>query len=68
MTEEPELDPAEKDELRKLCDEYSVATNCVIKALRVANPLERVNQFVTEEQKVAALMVKIKAILTAEHS
>ena len=68
MTEEAELSPAEKDELHRLCDEYSVATNCVIKALRVANPLERANQFLTEKQRVAALIVKIEAILTGQHS
>jgi hypothetical protein len=60
MTEEAELDPAEKDELHKLCDEYAVATSCIVKALRVVNPLERVNVFLNEEQKVADLMVRSK--------
>jgi len=68
MAEEAELAPAEKDELRRLCDEYAVATSCVLKALRVVNPLERVNLFLIEEQKVAEIMVRIKAILDAEHS
>ena len=68
MTDEAELNPAEKDELDRLCDEYTVATNCVVKALRVVNPLERVNLFLAEEQKVADLTVRIKAILKAEHS
>jgi hypothetical protein len=68
MAEEAELAPAEKDELHRLCDEYAVATSCVLKALRVVNPLERVNLFLIEEQKVAEIMVRIKAILDAEHS
>ncbi len=68
MTDEAELDPAERDELDRLCDEYTVATNCVVKALRVVNPLERVNLFLAEEQKVADLTGRIKAILKAEHS
>ena len=67
-TDEAELDPAERDELDRLCDEYTVATNCVVKALRVVNPLERVNLFLAEEQKVADLTVRIKAILKAEYS
>ena len=67
-TDEAELDPAERDELDRLCDEYTAATNCVVKALRVVNPLERVNLFLAEEQKVADLTVRIKAILKAEHS
>ena len=68
MVEEAELAPAETDELRRLSDEYAVATSCVLKALRVVNPLERVNLFLIEEQKVAEIMVRIKAILDAEHS
>jgi hypothetical protein len=67
MTEEAELSPVEKDELSSLCDEYGVATSCVVKALRVVNPLQRVNSFLTEEQKVADLTAKIKAILKAGH-
>jgi hypothetical protein len=67
MTKEAELAPTEKDELHRLCDEYAVATSCVMKALRVVNPLERVNLFLAEEQKVAELMMRIKAILKAEH-
>jgi hypothetical protein len=68
MTEEAELSAAEKDELHGLCDEYAVATSCVVKALRVVNPLERVNLFLSEEQRVAGLMARIKTILKAEHS
>lgn len=66
MTEQAELSSAEKDELDRLCDEYTVATSCVVKTLRVVNPLERVNLLLTEEQKVAELMARIKAILNAE--
>ena len=68
MTKEAELSTAEKDELHGLCDEYAVATSCVVKALRVVNPLERVSLFLTEEQRVAELMARIKIILKAEHS
>lgn len=63
---EVELSVAEKDELNQLCDEYAVATSCAIKALRVVNPLERVNLFLSEEQKVAGLTLRIKAILKVE--
>lgn len=63
MSDQPELSPPEKDELHKLCDEYGVATNGLVKALRVVNPLEQVDRFLAEQQKVEGLTEKIKAIL-----
>ena len=36
-----------------------------VKASRVVNPLERVNLFLAEEQKVAGFAVRIKSILKA---
>ena len=68
MAEVAELTPAEKDELHRLCDEYEVATSCVMKALRVVNPLERLNQFLIEDQKVTGIMIRIKELLNAERS
>lgn len=68
MAEEVELPPDKTDELHRLCDEYAIATNCVVKTLRVVNPLERVNLFLLEEQKAAAVMAKIKELLTVERS
>ena len=68
MTDDPELSSAERDELRKLCDEYVVATGCVAKALRVANPIEpgRVQLILKEEHRVATIMAGIKEILRAD--
>ena len=68
MTDDPELSNAEKDELHKLCDEYVVATGCVAKALRVANPIEpgRVQLILKEEHRVATIMAGIKEILRAD--
>jgi hypothetical protein len=68
MTDDPELSNAERDELHKLCDEYVVATGCVAKALRVANPIEpgRVQLVLKEEHRVAAIMARIREILGAD--
>ena len=51
--DDPELSNEERDELHKLCDEYVVATGCVAKALRVANPIEpgRVQLILKEEHQ-----------------
>jgi hypothetical protein len=66
--DDPELSNEERDELHKLCDEYVVATGCVAKALRVANPIEpgRVQLILKEEHRVATIMAGIKEILRAD--
>jgi len=46
MTEEAELSQAEKEELHRLCEEYGVATSCVLKTLRIVNPLAQIDLFV----------------------
>ena len=63
MLDKDELGPAEREEIARLCDEYAVATNCVVKALRVVNPLERVGDLLREEERAAELLSTIKAIL-----
>ena len=63
MLEKDELGPAEREELERLCNEYAVATSCVMKALRVVNPLERVGDLLREEERAAELLSKIKTIL-----
>ena len=65
MLEEDELDLADREELERLCDEYAVATSCVMKALRVVNPLERVGDLLREEERAAELLSRIKVILKA---
>jgi len=68
MTEEAELSQAEKEELHRLCEEYGVATSCVLKTLRIVNPLAQIDLFVVEDHKVAQIVSRIKAILKLEVS
>jgi len=65
MLEKHELGPAEREELERLCNEYAVATNCVVKAVRVVNPLERVGDLLREEERAVELLSRIKADLKA---
>jgi hypothetical protein len=61
-----ELAPAEKEELHRLSEEYRVATSCVLKALNVGNPIERVAQFLAEAERAAEIVARIKAILNGD--
>jgi len=67
MTEAPTLlAPEEEAELDRLCEEYAVATATIRKNMRFGNPPEPgcVLMFVESEANAAAILAKIKQILS----